>query len=197
MNSILSVKSNFERQELLNQTACNYDKNVLIHQLIERQAKEVPNKTAIIYKDQKITYKELNEKSNKIALYLRENGLSSDDIVCFISDRSLNMMIGILGILKSGASYLPIDPSLPVERIAFMAKNSGSLMILCNTYKGLDIESDVPIVKFSEAIEENKSTPVNHVNHIGNSHDLAYVIYTSGTTGNPKGVMIEHRMVIN
>ncbi|MCP5052285.1 MAG: amino acid adenylation domain-containing protein, partial [bacterium] len=179
-----------EKNRLLyefNDTAREYPTEKTIHQLIEEQAERTPNGTALTAKNPdayskgtplvQLTYSELNRQAQALATRLKKEGVSANTIVAIMVERSLEMIIGILGILKAGGAYLPVDTGFPKNRIDFMLKDSGTKIIVSN---GL-------IVKKLNGSNQPTNEPAN----------LAYVIYTSGSTGRPKGVMLRHREVHN
>lgn len=178
-----------------NDTAREYEKDKTIHGQFEEQAARTPDGIAVIYGDKGITYRELNEKANRIARRLREKGTVRDSIVGIMVDRSIEMIIGIMAVLKAGGAYLPIDPSYPRDRISFMIKDSGTRILLTEG-KYLDtaacVKGEVIDIRDAGTYHEDGSNVKNE----NAPEDLAYVIYTSGSTGKPKGVMIEHRSVI-
>jgi amino acid adenylation domain-containing protein len=187
-----------EKQELLyefNDTKADYPKNKTIHQLFEEQAEKTPNKTAIIFKDKQLTYKELNARSNQLGHYLTRKGITSNEKVALIVDRSFDLIIGILGILKSGGAYIPIDSSYPESHIEYIVNNSEPKLILTEKDHVGKLKADIPI-QIIDAIELEKEGTSN-LSLNASSSDLSYVIYTSGSTGIPKGVMIEHLSVVN
>ena len=163
-----------------------------IHQLFEEQAQKTPNHIALIFEDQKITYQELNERSNFLARMLREKGVTRESIVAICVHRSIEMMVGILAILKAGGAYLPLEPNYPDNRIQQILESSKALMILSDdsTHSRVCHGTAMNIHSF-------KNQRVTNLNGVNQPGDLAYVIYTSGTTGEPKGVMIEHTSVVN
>ena len=179
----LEILSHEEKAVLtsFNNTKIEYPKDKTIVQLFENQVLQTPNNIAVIYEDAQLTYEQLNKKANQLAhKLLYEHNIIPDDLVAISLERSLEMIIGIMGILKSGAAYLPIDPSYPKERIEYLMQNSGAKTLL---YK----EDIANLEDYEDSNPKTNLTPTN----------LAYVIYTSGSTGNPKGVMIEHRGAIN
>ncbi|OMD56806.1 hypothetical protein BSK62_30185, partial [Paenibacillus odorifer] len=128
-----------EKQLLLyafNDTAAAYPREATIHGLFEAQVEKTPNAVAVVYEDQQLTYAELNARANQLAWTLREQGVGPDRIVAILTERSLEMVVGVLGILKAGGAYLPIDPSLPAERIRYMLTDSGAEVLLIQP--GLD-----------------------------------------------------------
>ncbi len=167
-----------------------------LQERFEQQANRTPEKIAITFATEHLTYDELNERANRVAHLLRDKGAGADHIVGIMADRSLEMMVGILGILKSGAAYLPIDPNAPPERIDYMIDNSALSVMLVQRDHKIKIRSNVNVLDLNdEALFA--SMPSENPVLINTPHHLAYVIYTSGSTGQPKGVMIEHRSVMN
>jgi iturin family lipopeptide synthetase B len=165
-----------------------------IHELFEAQVEKTPDNYAVVYKNHAITYKELNEKANSVARVLREMGVNRDTIVALITERSIEMIIGILSILKAGGAYLPIDQAYPVDRVNYMLGDSKANILITNIdYNELLFQGNIIDLRDS-ALYANDPSNLENIN-FGN--DLAYIIYTSGTTGKPKGVMIENRSVIN
>ncbi len=180
----------------LNRTNISYPTDKLIHHYFEEQVKNHPEKIAIQLADTKIqlTYRELNGKANQLARLLQQRGVQANTIVAMVIERSLEMIIGILAILKSGGAYLPIDPEYPVERIRFSLRDSESSVILTTEQlaKELDLSSEA-IHLDDQSIYQGDTS---NLHNPGEQSDLAYIIYTSGTTGRPKGVMIEQRNVV-
>ncbi|GKX65197.1 non-ribosomal peptide synthase/polyketide synthase [Inconstantimicrobium mannanitabidum] len=194
----INLLSETERNQILyefNDTKVDYPKDKTIHELFEAQVEKTPDNIAVVFEDKKLTYRELNEKSNSLARVLRYKGIESDSIVGIMVERSLEMIVGIMGILKAGGAYLPIDPNYPKERIEYMLKDSASTVLLstANLIDNIQFDGEVINLFNEELFKGNVSNP----NKINTSSNLAYVIYTSGTTGNPKGTMVEHRCVVN
>lgn len=175
-----------------NQTARDYPKDKTILDMLEQVSKDRADKTAVVFKEQSLTYEELNRKSNQVARKLRENGIRPNDRVMIIARRSLEMVIGICGILKAGGAYLPVDASLPDERIRYMLEDSDAKCVLVY-HRPLDM---VNVNVISLEGMENWTESDADLQKVNKPHDLAYCIYTSGTTGQPKGVMIEHQNLI-
>ncbi|HLP47743.1 MAG TPA: amino acid adenylation domain-containing protein, partial [Candidatus Kapabacteria bacterium] len=218
------LMSEIEKRKLLlefNQTNTEYPKDKTIHQLFEEQALKTPDYIAIVgdagVKEKKgrreeeknvgagpracpvnLTYRQLNEESDRLAGILIEKGVLPDTIVGIIMERSVEMIIGIFGILKSSGAYLPIEPEYPKERIDFMLKDSGAKLLITTN----DIESEKVRSwkgeKYYIEVLSCSSYPLTFLPLcLQNPSNLAYVIYTSGSTGWPKGVIVEHRGVMN
>lgn len=167
-----------------------------IHEIIASQAKKHPETIALIFKDEKITYQELNEKANKIAHKLITFGVQKNDIVGLCIERSHHMIIGLLGILKAGAAYLPLDPEYPADRISYILDNAfAKIVVTQEKFTSNFIKAPIQILTLESvvAIASNNETLLPKVA----GSDLAYVIYTSGSTGTPKGVPITHSNIIN
>ncbi len=196
--SDIEVLSEVEKRQLFidfNSTKQEYPKSMTIHEVFEQQAEKVPDRVAVIFEDKCLTYKELNQKSNILARLLRENGIGPGRIAGVMAERSLEMLVGILGILKAGGAYLPISPEYPDERIKFMLEDSNASVLLTQKRFLERGVSERQVIDLED--ERNYRGDGKNLSLIGNSSDLAYIIYTSGSTGKPKGVMIEHYSVIN
>jgi len=175
-----------------NDTTAEYPKDKTVVDLFEEQVEKTPDNIAVVFEDEKLTYAELNSKANQLARKLRKLGVKPDDFVAIMTERSIEMIVGIYGIIKAGGAYVPIDPTYPVDRIKYMIEDCAPKAIV--VYKA-GLETGLSVVDLSEnKVWEESSTNLDRVN---NPSDLAYCIYTSGTTGKPKGVMIEHKSVIN
>ncbi|SFJ91368.1 non-ribosomal peptide synthetase [Thermoflavimicrobium dichotomicum] len=187
-----------EKQQLLftfNQTDKDFPKDKTIHALFEEQVEKTPESVAVVFEEDQLTYRELNARANRLARILREQGVQRENFVGILVDRSAEMIVAILGVLKSGGAYVPLDPEYPVERILYMLEDSGAQLLLKHKhiptpegYKGKVLILDE---LEREQVDDSNLEIVNEAN------DLAYLIYTSGSTGKPKGVMIEHRGVVN
>nr|WP_280922048.1 non-ribosomal peptide synthetase [Paenibacillus sp. PvR133] len=173
-----------------------------IHELFEEQAERTPEQVAVVYEDSRLTYRELNERANRLARSLRAPGVQADQPIAIMAERSLEMIVGIYAILKAGGAYVPIDPQFPQERIRYMLEDSGARLLLIQShlresasFAGTEPLGGLSLVDLNDpsAYDEDGSNlePASGPEH------LAYVIYTSGSTGKPKGVMVEHRPVIN
>ncbi len=188
-----------ERYRLLtgwNATQAGYPRGKCIHELFEAQVAKTPDALAVAFEDQQLTYKELNGQANQLAHYLRAQAVGPEVLVGLCVERSLELVIGILGILKSGGAYLPLDPSYPQARLAYMVADANAQVIVTQTHwlAGLPTEA-VECV----CLDRDWTAPqpdhklVRHVN----PSNAAYVIYTSGSTGRPKGVVISHQAAVN
>ncbi|MCE3237594.1 MAG: hypothetical protein K0R24_575 [Gammaproteobacteria bacterium] len=202
--SELELISKKERKLFIHQwnnTCSHYNKNKTVHQLFEEQVNKTPDNIAISFENESLSYQKLNEKANQVAHYLRKNGVKPETIVALGVQRGLEMVIGMLGILKAGAAYLPIDPSYPKARIQYMLEDSQVKFILTQLKIMTELQSVIPssiklIPLDNQQIlfkTENKYNP----SCVSRAHHLVHVIYTSGSTGKPKGVLIEHHAVIN
>lgn len=167
-----------------------------IHELIIKVAEEYPNHTAVVYNTTSLTYAELNEKSDLLAYYLIQNGVKKNDIVAFAIERSIDMVVTLLGILKSGAAYLPLDPNYPANRISYILENANSKILITQKHIASQFEKLLQRTVTINTIYEDKSIEHCKLPTV-DGLDLAYVIYTSGSTGFPKGVPISHANIIN
>ncbi|AMS12797.1 non-ribosomal peptide synthetase [Pseudomonas chlororaphis] len=186
-----------ERQQLLYglNPVRQFADSALIHQQVEAQAAAQPDATALIHEGRELTYGELNRRANRLAHRLLALGVRPDDRVAICVERGLEMIVGLLGILKAGAGYVPIDPAYPQQRIAYTLRDSEPLAVLAQAgTRQLLGELAVPLLDLDDP-ELNKQPSDNPQVPGLSSSNLAYVIYTSGSTGVPKGVMIEHRNV--
>ena len=194
----INFLSKDEQDKLLyefNDTEVEYPQNKTIHQLFAAQVATAPDDIALVFADQRMTYRELNREANQLARILREGGVKANEIVGLMVDRSLAMLVGIMGILKSGGAYMPIDADLPEERIKFMLEDSKVKILLTQSW--LDKKASFAGEKINLDQIILNANEVENVEYHCSPRDLAYVIYTSGSTGKPKGVMVEHRSVVN
>ena len=191
----IEILSDAERNRLLrefNDTEAEYPRDKTIHGLFEEQAEKTPDSVALVFGDETMTYRQLNEKANRLARTLRARGVGPDGIVGLLVDRSFEMIVAILGVLKAGGAYLPIDPSYPEDRIGYTLADSGAKLLL--TKRSLTAPFDGAVLFLDDgSAYDGDGTKLEPVN---TPDDLAYIIYTSGSTGRPKGVMIEHRNVV-
>jgi amino acid adenylation domain-containing protein/thioester reductase-like protein len=172
-------------------------KDMCIHQLVEAQVAKTPNATAVIFENQRLSYRELNEKANQLAHYLRSLGVKPETLVGVCVERSLEMIIALLGILKAGGAYVPLDPAYPQERLASIVEDAAipilltqkHLIELLPQHQAQTVYLDNGCQIFAQQSIDNCITEIQ-------SDNLAYVLYTSGSTGKPKGVAIEHRNTV-
>lgn len=194
----VSLLSEEERSKLIyqfNATEAAYPQDKSVSTLFEEQAKRTPEKIAISFNNDELTYQELNEKVNQLARYLVDKGVKPETLVGLLTTRSIETVIGILGILKAGGAYLPIEPGYPDDRIGYMLEDSGSEILLTNMALTNTISPGCQVIDLhNQSISLKDSSNLASVNK---PDDLAYVIYTSGSTGKPKGAMIEHRGLAN
>ncbi|MCL2426256.1 MAG: amino acid adenylation domain-containing protein [Oscillospiraceae bacterium] len=191
--SDISITTEAERELILdvfNDTSTDFPRDKTVIELFEEHVNKSPDSVALVYEDQSLTYRELNDRSNAVAHKLRGLGVCSDDFVSIVAERSIEVIVGIFGIIKSGGAYVPIDSTCPLDRIHYMLDDCNPKAVLLY---GVELETTIPTIDLGSAnmFEGDTSNPV----HINKPEDLVYCIYTSGTTGNPKGVMIEHRNV--
>lgn len=187
-----------EKKKILydfNNTSADYPRDKTITQLFEEQVEKTPDNIAVVFENQKLTYRELNERANSLANYLRSQKIGRNDIVGIMVNRSLEMIISILAVLKSGACYIPIDPEYPQDRIEYMLNNSSAKLLL--TFKRLENKVTFDNKLFVELDNELYNSNKDNLININEPDDLAYIIYTSGSTGKPKGVMLKHSNINN
>lgn len=187
-----------EKKKILydfNNTSADYPRDKTITQLFEEQVEKTPDNIAVVFEDQKLTYRELNQRANSLASYLRSQKIGRNDIVGIMVNRSLEMIISIVAVLKSGACYIPIDPEYPQDRIEYMLNNSSAKLLL--TFKRLENKVTFDNKLFVELDNELYNSNKDNLININKPDDLAYIIYTSGSTGKPKGVMLKHSNINN
>jgi len=193
----IEVITEDERERIIgefNDTYVEYPKEKTVTDLFEEQVRKTPESIAVIFEEEQISYGELNEKANQLARKLRDIGVKPNDFVCLLTERSIEMVIGIYGIMKAGGAYVPIDPTYPKERINFILADCKPKAMLVGEAIGHD-SVDIP------EIHLNHNTTFQglkgNLAKVNIPNDLIYTYYTSGTTGKPKGVMVEHRSVVN
>ncbi len=210
-----SLLSDAEKKVLLldrNNTRADYPKDKCVHELFEEQAKKTPQAIALLYEDQFLTYEALDQKSTALAKYLQGQGVQPNELVAIFVDRSLDMLVGLLGILKAGGAYVPLDPEYPEKRLGYILKDSRANIIVTQSQlkqkafalfsPPSHVDSSAPktsVIVLDEqwADIEAEEVKEKRLDKKVQPCDLAYVIYTSGSTGNPKGVMIPHRGLTN
>ncbi len=181
-----------------NQTKTDYDRDRTIHQLFEQQVERTPDAIAIEFEGDSWSYSELNSRANQIAHYLLRQGVVTDSLVGVLMDRSNTMVAAMLGILKSGAAYVPLDAEYPAQSLAHMVTDSQLCSILSHSkYASLLPGSQSQFIPLDAVADDLLQQPTSNPKTASASSDLAYVIYTSGSTGKPKGVMVEHGNVVN
>ena len=199
--SELPLQSEDERVQSVvewNQTVADYPREVCIHDLFARVVEEQPNAVAVVFDDEQLSYDELDRRSNQLAHYLRDSGVRPGDLVGICLDHSLEELVGLLGVLKAGAGYVPLDPEHPLQRIAFMVTDCGASTVLtqerfveilapCGS-KLICVDRDWTSI----AEKSNSATGISMP-----PESIAYVIYTSGSTGEPKGVTVTHRSLVD
>jgi amino acid adenylation domain-containing protein len=199
--SKLQIISIAEKQKLLfdcNNTKVEYQNFQCIHQLFEAQVKRTPHAIGVVFEGQALTYQELNQKANQLACYLQKLGVKPEVLVGICLERSLEMVIGLLGLFKAGGAYVPLDPAYPQERLSFMLADTNTPVLLTQHKLANKLFKHIKCVvcldtDWNNIAQESSENPISSV-ILGN---LAYVIYTSGSTGNPKGVMSNHQGISN
>jgi amino acid adenylation domain-containing protein len=201
---LLSILPPSERRQVIesfNATQAAYPQEKLIHELFEEQVERTPAAVAVAYEGHSLTYAELNARTNQLARYLTEEGVGPDQLVGICVERGLEMVVGLLGILKSGGAYVPLDPAYPPERLAYMLEDSAPRLLLTQERLRQRLPQTRAQVIALDAdwsqIEQRSAENLDVKALALRSHHLAYVIYTSGSTGAPKGVAIEHRNTVN
>ena len=199
--SRLPLLTESDRQQVLvewNATVEDYPRDKCIHQLFEAQAEHRPDAVAVVFEDRQLTYGELNRRANQLAHLLLKLGVKQEVLVGICLERSLEMLIGVLGVLKAGGAYVPLDPLFPRQRLAYMLDDAGVSVLLTQQHIAAQLDARterfICLERDLESIEgENGENP----GALATPDNLAYVIYTSGSTGQPKGVQISHGSVIN
>jgi amino acid adenylation domain-containing protein len=179
-----------------NDTDRDYPRDKCLHHLFEAQVKQTPEARALVYEDRQLTYSELNRRANRLANYLRKLGVGPEVLVALCVDRSLEMVVGLLGVLKAGGAYVPVDPTYPKERQSFMLRDADVRVVLTQKkfLTGINHPNVVPLDRdWQEIAQESDENPASGAT----PENLAYVIYTSGSTGTPKGVLGLHRGAVN
>lgn len=195
-----SVLSSEEQAQITswNQGECDVDPNQLLHSGFEIQASSQPGELAIVCEGQALSYAALNARANQLASYLREQGVEPGGRVGILLERSVDMVAAMLGTLKAGCAYVPLDPLYPPDRLNFMVEDSGLKAVYCQVgTEGLLEAGDYQKLVLEERGGQIAAQPKDNVALDIDSSSLAYVIYTSGSTGKPKGVMVEHRNAVN
>ena len=197
---LLGMLGNEEEEQLLkqfNSASVVFPETKTVIELFEEQVAKIPGNTALVFEKEEWSYRELNERSNQLANYLQSKGVKPGTLVPLYLERSASMIIGLLGIMKAGAAYVPVDTDFPADRISYMLQDAGAAVIVTSKAAAVNM----PVAAGVEMIDIND--PVISLQPSGNptakplTNHLAYVIYTSGSTGRPKGVMVEHRSLVD
>ncbi|KAF6616295.1 amino acid adenylation domain-containing protein, partial [Paenibacillus sp. EKM102P] len=177
-------------------TAAEYPSEQTIHGLFETKTAHTPEQPALYFEGEQLSYRELNERANRLARTLRSQGVTKDRLVGLMTERSIDMIVGMLGILKAGGAYVPIDPTYPEERIRYMLDDSGAKLLLTQGHlvDKVAFDGHMLVLNGAESVYHEDGS---NLEPLSGPNDLAYVIYTSGTTGQPKGVMLEHHGLCN
>ncbi|SEB35211.1 amino acid adenylation domain-containing protein [Tenacibaculum sp. MAR_2009_124] len=197
--SMLTQQEEHKLLHVYSATKVDYIKYNTVLELFSKQVKTNAKSVAVVFEGEKLTYKELDRKSNQVARYLQSHGIQKDGLVGICMERSLEMIIAIFGVLKSGGAYVPIDPAYPKDRIDYMIEDTGTTLLLSNSSSKENIgdRKGITMVCLDTNWEEVSSFSNKKLNTHVTPDSLAYIIYTSGSTGKPKGVMIEHKNMFN
>ncbi len=199
--SQLPVMAEDEKQQTLvewNATRREYPMDLCVHHLFETQAARMPDAVAVMYEGRRITYRELNGRANQVANYLRKLGVGPDVLVGICVERSIEMVVGLLGILKAGGAYVPLDPAYPKERLAFMLQDSQASVLLTEKKLSIDLPGrEVRVVHLDEEWDAIAREAQEDFDSGATPDNVMYVTYTSGSTGQPKGVQGLHRGAVN
>ncbi|MEI6126906.1 MAG: amino acid adenylation domain-containing protein, partial [Pseudomonadota bacterium] len=197
--SILSEAEKYLVLQEWNKTGCPYAPEASVHELFELQAAKTPDAIAAVFEQETITYHDLNDRANQLARYLKRQGVGLERLVGIFVERSISMIVGLLGIFKAGGAYIPLDPLFPKDRLSFMLDDSGASVLI--TQKSLQDELLIPsgtkVVCLDTDWHEISLESSENISEQTDTNNLAYVLYTSGSTGVPKGVEITHRALVN
>ncbi len=197
----LPLLDDIEREKILyswNNTARTYPQDHCFHQLFEEQAQKTPNAPAVVFEGQSLSYGELNARANQLARHLRLLGVNDETLVGVFMERSLEMVVGLLGIHKAGGAYVPLDPSFPAERLSFMLEDAQVAVLLTQQRLLEEMpEHEAKVLCIDEAWDVISKEKATNLSAQIAAENLAYLIYTSGSTGRPKGVQIPHRALTN
>src|SRR5215216_139913 len=194
----LRLLTDTEKQllKLWNQTETDYPADSCVHQLFEKQAEQTPDAVAVVFEDNVLSYGELNRRANQLGHYLRELGVSPDTRVGLCLERSVEMVVGVLGILKAGGAYLPLDPQNPLERSRFMLEEAGVVVLLTQQHLLASLPQCSQVISLDTDWESISQRSESNPRVTMSPENLAYVMYTSGSTGTPKGVSVVHRNIV-
>jgi amino acid adenylation domain-containing protein/non-ribosomal peptide synthase protein (TIGR01720 family) len=195
----LSMLPEHERAQLLGEWSGHpvpFDENTCLHELIARQARLTPDTEAVVYGTASLTYAELDEAADRLAQELAARGVGPDSVVAICVERGLHMVVALLGVLKAGGAYLPLDPAHPAERLEYLLSDSAAALVLTQAAVAGRLPGGTPVLRLDEEWPRIARLPARTPESGVTPGHLAYVIYTSGSTGRPKGVMVEHRSVV-
>lgn len=194
--SELPLLTNDEQEQLRewNQTSSEYERDKCVQQLVEMTVARQPEAMAISYGAEQISYRELNTRSNQLAHYLRKRGVGPDVRVGVLLERSVELVVALLGVLKAGGAYVPLDGGYPAQRLRFMLEDAG-VSLLLTTRGQPEVLTDGKVVYLDQGWEQFASESHENPDVVTRAEDLAYVMYTSGSTGQPKGVGVTHRAI--
>ncbi len=199
--SAYTILSEREKKDLLenwNSTRLEIPQDRCVHHLFEEQVQKTPDAVALVFQDSSLTYRELNSRANQMAHCLMERNVGPDDLVAVLLDRSIEMLVAMLGIMKAGGAYVPLDPVYPKDRLEFMVEDAQvSTVLTQEKYANFLPDTGAEKVQIDSEWAQIAKLSFQNPDAKVNSKNLAYVIYTSGSTGRPKGVMVEHRNVVN
>jgi len=206
---LLSAAESHQLLVTWNKTEAEFPADKCIHQLFEEQVERTPHALAVADDEQQLTYHQLNERAGQLAHQLRELGAGPDVLVGVCMERSVEMVVALLSVLKAGAAYVPLDPAYPKERLVFMLKDAQAPVLLTRSSLHADFKSEIPNLKLlcvdstAPALTDQALRAIHHdapspsASRTPHSNSLAYVTYTSGSTGTPKGVEIQHAGLVN
>lgn len=198
--SRLQLLTDVEQHQILtewNDTRADFPRDKCIHQLFEAQVAKTPDAVAVVCEDRRLTYRELNARSNQLARHLRSLGIGPDVLVGICVERSVEMIVGLLGILKAGGAYVPLDPNYPQGRLALMIEDAGVSILLTTTELSKNLAGDeLSIINLDCDDDAITGSPDDNPVANATGKSLAYVLFTSGSTGTPKGVQVTHGNVL-
>jgi amino acid adenylation domain-containing protein len=195
---MLSPEERRQVVEELNETAAPYPAGLLLHELVEAQAERTPDAEAVAFEEERVSYRELDRRASRLARRLRELGVGPDVRVGVYAERSIEMVVALLGTLKAGGAYVPLDPGYPADRVTFMARDARMPVILTQRHLVEALpEAGAPVLCLDGACEEIDRQPDRPLRVELDPSNLAYVIFTSGSTGRPKGAMLPHAGICN
>lgn len=198
--SAIEILPEDEKRRLLvdwNQTAVDYPEHDCVHEQFEMQVVRTPNATALVFQNQSLTYRELDEKANRLARRLVSLGVGPEALVGISLERSLDMMVGLLAILKAGGAYLPLDPKYPPQRLKMVLADASPRVVLTQERIASRLHAEARVLCVDSEWADISCESPEPLGPRATAPNLVYVIYTSGSTGKPKGVMIEHRNVVS